>query len=234
MNVVQFFKNLVHKKRFWIAVSVVVICALGVWAYKAGWRITYAPELETSWECVSAFAAWAGAIGTIAVLVYNHKAIKLSQRSIQQAIDLQLFEKRLELYNAMADDTAFYSAPLSLKIAYNEEIYLLYSDIVELCEKRWVKIREFAQAYRIKELKSMEHGNMCYQMYGTYTSLIEEEILLSKENAEKYLCRYTEEGYVFNLERNRDNTDFLHKTMREKYIQLEEKMRTILNQSIDC
>ena len=125
-----------------------------------GFRITYAPELENSWEAISAVAAWAGAMGTVAVLIYNHLAIELTQRSVQQAVDLQLFEKRLELYNAIADDAAFYNVPLSLKIAYNEEVYKLYSDIVELCQKLWENICEFAVLFDVKNLYEKEHGNL--------------------------------------------------------------------------
>ena len=98
MKVVQAFKNLVHKKRFWIIAGVVVVCALVVWAYKAGWRITYAPELETSWECVSAIASVASAVGTVAAVWF---AIRVPKKIAEEQNRIELFEKRYQVYNAL-------------------------------------------------------------------------------------------------------------------------------------
>lgn len=223
-------KRFIGKKWLLFLVIIILVVGLVTFLYCMGFRITYAPELENSWDAVSACAAWAGAIGTVAVLVYNHWTIKLTQRSVRQAIDLQMFEKRLELYNAIASDKAFYSAPLSLKIAYNEEIYHLYSDIVELCEKRWAKIWEFAQVFRLLDLENKEHGNVCHELYEEYTKQIENKIRIQKAGRS---TQYTDDGKEISLENYKINTDSLHKAICEKYTQLEGKMRTILNQSIN-
>lgn len=211
-----------------VAFSLAIVVAFVMGSY--GWRLTYPSELEINWDAISAVAAWAGAIGTVAVLVYNHKAINLTQRSIQQAIDLQLFEKRLELYNAIGDDTAFYNAPLSLKIAYNDEIYLLYSEIVELCEKRWRKIWEFAELFRVIGLQNREHGNVCHELYKEYSKQIENELRIRKAGAP---VQDTDDGKVISLENHKADTDLLYEAICKKYAQLEEKMKTTLNQSID-
>lgn len=218
------------KRRWPLLFGVLGIALLLVFLYYKGFRITYAPELENSWDAISACAAWAGAIGTVAVLIYNHIAIELTQKSVRQAVDLQLFEKRVALYNAITDDRAFYNAPLSLKIVYNEEIYQLYSDIVELCEKRWAKIWEFAQAFRVYGWEKRGHGNVCHELYGLYTKQIETEI--QNQNADMHK-HYTNDGKAFHLESNLENATHLHKEICKKYAQLEEKMRTILEQSID-
>ena len=193
-------------------------------------RITEELSQTSGWDIAGVIIGGIGTILTIVVLWYNHKSIELTQRSIRQAIDLQLFEKRLELYNAIGDDTAFYNAPLSLKIAYNEEIYLLYSEIVELCEKRWAKIWEFAQVFRVIGLENREHGNVCHELYEEYSKQIENEIRIRKVGAP---AQYTDDGKVISLEKHKADTDSLHETICEKYAQLEEKMKTILNQSID-
>lgn len=184
----------------------------------------------SGWDIASVIIGGIGTILTIIVLWYNHKSIELTQRSIRQAIDLQLFEKRLELYNAIGDDTAFYNAPLSLKIAYNEEIYLLYSEIAELCEKRWAKIWEFVQVFRVIGLENREHGNVCHELYAEYSKQIENELRIQKVGAS---AQYTDDRKVISLEEYKANTDSLHETICEKYAQLEEKMKTILSQSID-
>ena len=186
---------------------------------------------ETSgWDIAGVIIGGISIILTIVVLWYNHKSIKLTQRSVRQAIDLQLFEKRLELYNAIADDKAFYNAPLSLKIAYTEEIYQLYSEIVELCEKRWVKIWEFAQAFDVINLENREHGNICHELYGEYSKQIENKLQILKAGGS---TQYTDDGKVFSLENHKANTDSLHEEICKKYAQLEEQMKKILEQSIN-
>ena len=198
--------------------------------YLCGFRITYAPALENSWNAISAVAAWAGAIGTIAVLWYNHKTIELTQRSVKQAIDLQLYEKRLELYNKITDDQAFSAiAPITLKIVYSEEIYRLYSEIIELCDERWDKIWEFALVFHIIGWENRGHGNVCQELYEKYTEQIDREIRLRKEGNP---TQYVNEKQIVSLEDHKNSTDLLHKQICEKYAQLEEKMRTILNQSM--
>ena len=104
--------------------------------YHKGFRITYAPELENSWEAISACAAWVGAIGTILVMWYNHRSIHLAQLGVQQAVSLQLYEKRLELYTALSRDDAFKDTPLEVKIVYSEIIYELYKQISDLCNRK--------------------------------------------------------------------------------------------------
>lgn len=220
-------KRLRFHKKFLIGVIVIVvfICVM----IALGFRITYAPELENSWDAISAVAAWAGAIGTVAVLIYNHIAIELTQKSVRQAVDLQLFEKRLELYNAITDDRAFYDAPLSLKIAYNEQVYQMYSEIVELCQKRWINICDFAVLFNVQSLYQKEHGNVCLGLYEAYTKEIEHQIQIRNTGH----LRDVEKKRASALEKHKADTDLIHQEICARYTQLEEKMRTILNQSIN-
>lgn len=223
-------KNFIKGRWFPLLLAVAIVLAVSSILYYYGFRITYAPGLENDWDAIAAYAAWVGAIGTIAVLVYNHIAIELTQKSVRQAVDLQLFEKRLELYNAIKEDTAFYNAPLSLKIAYNEEIYLLYSEIVELCKKRWEQIGEFALVFHVINLENREHGNVCHGLYEEYTKQIESRIRTMQKGVP---TRCAAKDKVDPLQNSKANTDSLHKSICQKFDQLEEKMRTILNQSIN-
>lgn len=223
-------KNFIKGRWFPLLLVVAIVLVIISVLFFCGFRITYARELEINWDAIAACAALAGAIGTIVVLIYNHIAIELTQKSVRQAVDLQLFEKRLELYNAIANDTAFYSVPLSIKIAYNDEIYQLYSDIVMLCEKRWMNIWEFAQVFHDISLESKEHGNVCRELYEEYTERIESEIQMRQEGTPE---QYTGDGKVNSLQNHKANTDSLHKAICQKYDQLERKMRTVLNQSIN-
>lgn len=56
-----------------------------------GWRFTFAPELENSWDAISAVATWVGAIGTTAA-VFSAIYIAYQQSKIS------LFEKRYNCY----------------------------------------------------------------------------------------------------------------------------------------
>ena len=110
------------------------------------------------WDIASVVIGIIGTLLTLVVLYYNHKSIELTQKTMQQAISLQLYEKRLELYNAITDEQAFSNAaPVSLKIVYTENIYQLYSEIVRLCDERWDKIIAFSLLFPIDNLSNMQH-----------------------------------------------------------------------------
>lgn len=80
----------------WIAVFLCVIIAI---LYFAGFRITYAPNLENSWDAISACAGWAGAIASaIAILV----AIDIPRRIAEQQNNISLFDKRYSAFNALS------------------------------------------------------------------------------------------------------------------------------------
>lgn len=196
-----------------------------VWAIQ---QISEELGKTSGWDIASVVISGISVILTVAVLVYNHKAIKLTQQSVQQAVNLQLFEKRLELYNAIAGDQAFYDAPLSLKIAYNQEVYNLYLEIMELCKKRWTNICEFSVLYGIKNLYEKEHGNICGELYAEYTKEIEHQIQLRKDGH----LSDAEHKRALSLEKHKADADLMHEEICRKYAQLEEKMRSILNQSI--
>ena len=71
------------------------------------------------WDIASVVIGIIGTLLTLVVLYYNHKSIKLTQKTMQQAISLQLYEKRLELYSGLLGDNAFEKAPLELKIVFS-------------------------------------------------------------------------------------------------------------------
>jgi len=182
------------------------------------------------WEKASVIIGGISILLTLVVLWYNHKSIKLTQQTMRQAINLQLYEKRVELYNKITDDQAFSEiAPITLKIVYSEEIYRLYSEIIELCDERWDKIWEFALVFHIIGWENRGHGNVCQELYEKYTEQIDREIRLRKEGNP---TQYVNEKQIVSLEDHKNSTDLLHKQKCEKYAQLEEKMRTILNQSM--
>ena len=78
---------------------VVLLCGIISILYFAGFRITYAPNLENSWDAISACAGWCGAImSAIAIFV----AIDIPKKIAEQQNNISLFEKRYSAFNTLA------------------------------------------------------------------------------------------------------------------------------------
>lgn len=91
--------KIIKGKWFPVAILVIVELSLLVFLYCNGFRITFVPDLENSWEAISAFAAWFGVVtsfGAIMVAIWIPKEIADRQDRIA------LFEKRLEIYNILS------------------------------------------------------------------------------------------------------------------------------------
>lgn len=77
-----------------------------------GFKFTYAPELENSWNAVSAFATWAGVVAsTFAILV----AIQIPKKIAIQQNKIALFEKRYEFYSMLSRCLAYANSIESAK-----------------------------------------------------------------------------------------------------------------------
>ena len=174
----------------------------------------------SNWDIAGVIIGGIGVILTIVVLWYNHKSIKLAQHSIQQAIRLQLYEKRLELYSALAEDTAFEEIPMSLKIVYSEEIYNLYNEISNLCRKRSQNILELYVLRRDPKMCSIPCWNVCKPMFQKYLKDVDDTIkkLPAKEKT---------------LTVQKKESQDLHKEICRQYNELESKMRSILKESVE-
>lgn len=174
----------------------------------------------SGWDIAGVIIGGIGIILTIVVLWYNHRSIELTQHSIRQAIDLQLFEKRLELYNGIAQDKAFAEAPLSLKIAYTEHIYQLYVEIVESRQKCWEAIHTFFLVFRHENLR--EDKNSFKNIYQRF--LEETSKLLSSNTLDK--------KSLDGLKKIKIQADENYKEMLRKYEILETEMKLVLKQSL--
>lgn len=92
-------------------VGVAILIAFPSVLYLMGFRITYAPALENSWDAVSAFAAWAGVIvsiisvGVSGLAIYY--AIQVPKKIADRQDKIALFEKRYECYMAIQRITTF-------------------------------------------------------------------------------------------------------------------------------
>ena len=57
-----------------------------------GWRFTYAPELENSWDAISAVATWAGVVASVFAIIF---AIRVPIVIAKRQDKIALFEKNL-------------------------------------------------------------------------------------------------------------------------------------------
>lgn len=88
-------KNFIKGRWFPLIAAIVVVAVVAFIMALFGWRITYAPELETSWECVSAVGTWAGVITSfIAIMV----AVQIPSKIADRQDKIALFEKRYTCY----------------------------------------------------------------------------------------------------------------------------------------
>lgn len=88
-------------------VGVAILIAIPSVLYLMGFRITYAPALENSWDAVSACAAWAGAIATTAAVFI---AIWIPKKIADRQDKIALFDRKLECYMKLQALYAFSSA----------------------------------------------------------------------------------------------------------------------------
>lgn len=96
-------KKFIKSKLFPVAVLAVVEISLLVLLYCNGFRITYAPDLENSWDAVSAIAAWGGVFASfVAILV----AIQIPKKIADRQDKIALFEKRFEIYTSLSSCTS--------------------------------------------------------------------------------------------------------------------------------
>lgn len=140
--------------------------------------INYSLTHPTGWEIASAIISGLSCALTVVVLFYNHKSIKIAQVSVRQATNLQLYEKRLELFKHLLDDNAFQTVPLELKIVYSEEIYTLFEEISKLCHERNEKIDE----YNIFSSRTFDVSfNVCRETVREFERFINREIQAYQE-----------------------------------------------------
>lgn len=96
-------KRFIKGRWFPLAVAGVCVLAFVLILFCLGFRITYAPKLENSWEAVSAVASWVQVIisilGVIASFVAIWFAIQVPKKIADRQDKIVLFEKRWEVYN---------------------------------------------------------------------------------------------------------------------------------------
>lgn len=107
-------KNFVKGRWFPLTVAAIAALAIFLALFLCGFRISYSPELESSWDAVSAVAAWASVIlaiaGVIASFVAIWCAIQVPKKIAEEQNKVSLFEKRYEAYSSILSLEVFAAA----------------------------------------------------------------------------------------------------------------------------
>ncbi len=121
----------IFKKYRWCFGAIFIIILLVIFLYCVGFRITYAPELETSWNAVIAFANWGSVFvslaGAIASFLAVWFAIKVPKQIADKQNKISLFEKRYKIYNMIAENYALACSIASANDRIDIQRYFLNS-----------------------------------------------------------------------------------------------------------
>lgn len=93
-------KKFIKGRWFPLTAAILIVAAVALVMALFGWRITYAPDLENSWDAISVVVSLVGAVGTVAAVF---SAIYVANRQNRIA----LFEKRYKVYNEICNCGTF-------------------------------------------------------------------------------------------------------------------------------
>lgn len=191
--------------------------------------IDFSLNHPTVWAKTSVIISGLALLATVVVIIYNHKSITMAQKSIKQAVNLQLYEKRLELFNRLSDDDAFANVPLELKIVFSEQVYAMYKELSELCRMRWQKIDEYLGLCMVfgpqLTISTDPFYNLCQEKMSYIDKDLEQRIQHFKHTTD---CQHHADA----LTKHRDDIQKLTGKICDKLPALEKEMEQIVKNSI--
>ena len=203
-------KKFIKGRWFPLTVAGVCVLALVLILFCLGFRITYAPKLENSWDAVSAVASWVQVIisilGVIASLVAIWFAIQVPKKIADRQDKIALFERRYECFQ------------------FFEECFVLYKKSVEksLAEVISVQCCHMLGVQKIEDLNRYDFQNkvnhfeyLLHQMGFLFPGIQEKDVtklynalssylaaILDRKDIEKkrqdYICAMKEFGKYVN------------------------------------
>ena len=193
-----------------VVALLVLITGIGV-AFCCGFRITYAPELENSWEAISAVASWAGIIVSIASAVAAFMAVWYAIQVADKQNQIAMFEKKYELYALVHYCEIF--ADMAKKAKSREDIkeafLAAFSDIKiaenippdgMIAKKFVLMVQKMEQLQFLVEGKSEEDARYLADLGGAINSVIVEyfedtEFEVPNSNVQKLVNLTTDPRY---------------------------------------
>lgn len=183
-------KQIVKGKWFPLIVALLIIGLVLVVGFLIGFRITYAPELENSWNAISAVAAWISAGGTIITAL---AAIQIQKKIANQQTKIALINARMQISDAILSVASGIWIILNLSHTDIEKMdrkmlwrlfsfatmeeYRKYSDIIckynSYFEKYQATVDEFYEAY----------WNIAWNIWGLELGTTDKEIMKDLSNS---------------------------------------------------
>ena len=115
-----------------VAISILILVAgVVLMMVLSGWRFTYAPELENSWDAISAVATWIGVlvsvIGVVASFIAIWYAIQVPKKIADRQDKIALFERRYDCFQLFQDCMLLYkySKENDTESIYSQCCYML-------------------------------------------------------------------------------------------------------------
>ena len=105
-------KNFIKGRWFPLLVGIIVFVTVAFVMAKFGWRITYVPELENSWDAISAVASWASALVSLLAV---WAAIQIPKKIADEQNNVAEKKERKAIYFAIkefSEQWAFYQSDL--------------------------------------------------------------------------------------------------------------------------
>lgn len=100
-------KNFIKGRWFPFLLLLVGLVFVLLVGFLLGFRITYAPALENSWEAISGVAAWVGIVVSILSAIASFMAVWYAIRVADKQNKVTLFEKRYDVYSMLKRCTSF-------------------------------------------------------------------------------------------------------------------------------
>lgn len=154
-------KKLIRSPITWIIIAVLLIGAV---LYFFGFRITYAPELENSWNAISACAGWASVVVAGLAIYY---AILVPKKIAEEQNKIALFEKRYEVFQLFERCSSFANA-----IQKSETTEDMRKDCMILFDE--LKYEELDFKIVMKKVYYFEHT--LHQMEFLFSGILEKDV----------------------------------------------------------
>lgn len=189
-------KNIIKKPLFWVlSIEIVIVLILRI----LGFKITYNPMLDNNWDAISACAAWVGVLvsgmallATLAVLYQNHKTIELSKKDIQNAINLQMFDKMMDIANKI-ESNDYSSTTMELVTLFGQDVLKQVEELRYLKEQEKNKESESSRYYTL--LREEEDYDWDLEDYLQKDDAPENMVQEAINQQEKYRILYDPKGF---------------------------------------
>lgn len=180
---------------FPLIITLIVLAVFVLVMALLGWRFTYAPKLESSWDAISAVAAWAGvvisAVGVIASFIAIWYAIQVPKKIADRQDKIALFERRYECFQFFEECFVLYkkSADKSLADVIN----------VQCCHMLGVQKIEDLNRYDFhNKVKHFEY--LLHQMEFLFPGIQEKDVSKLYNTLSSYLAAILDQK---DIEKNR-------------------------------